>query len=146
MKKYFILLFSITFFSCQNKSENKSLQTDSTGIMKIKSDLNISDSTNKLSGEPIRPPDIEEAETLVARYYSTRNEELQYPYYKGIGLKILEIKSISGTDSFFVFAKVSGRKWPNANEDTLTFPFEENKRIRAFRNGPLWQADSVGKK
>jgi hypothetical protein len=146
MKKYFILLFSITFFSCQNNSENKSLQTDSTGIMKTNTDLNSADSTIQHSKEPIRPPDMEEAETLVARYYSTRNQELQYPFYKGIGLKILEIKNIPGTDSFFVFARVSGRKWPNPNKDTLTFPFEENKRIRAFKNGPLWQADSVGKK
>ena len=146
MKKYFILLFSITFFSCQNNSENKSLQTDSTGIMKTNTDINSADSTIQHSEDPIRPPDMEEAETLVARYYSTRNQELQYPFYKGIGLKILEIKSIPGTDSFFVFARVSGRKWPNPNKDTLTRPFEENKRIRTFRNGPLWQADSVGKK
>mgnify|MGYP006318339033 CR=1 FL=1 len=118
MKKYAILLFVPLFFSCQNQPEQ----------------------------EPIRPPNKDEAETIVARYYSTRNQELNYPLYKGLGLNILEIKRISGTDSFLVSAKVNGRKWPNPTKDTLTFPFEENKSIRAFKNGALWQGDSIGKK
>lgn len=118
MKKYAILLFAILLFSCQNQPEQES----------------------------IRPPDNDEAETLVARYYSTRNQEMNYPFYKGLGLNIMEIKRISGTDSFLVSARVNGRIWPNYNKDTLTFPFEENKNIRVFKSGALWQGDSIGKK
>ncbi len=116
MKKCSILLFAILFFSCQNQSEK----------------------------EPIRLPNKDEAETLVAKYYSTRNQELNYPFYKGLGLNIMEIKRIPGTDSFLVSARVNGRKWPNPKKDTLTFPFEENKNIRAYRNGAIWQGDSIG--
>jgi hypothetical protein len=116
MKNCAIFLLAVVFFSCQNTQES------------------------------IRPPDKDEAETLVARYYSTRNQELNYPFYKGLGLNIMEIKRITGTDSFLLIAHVTGRKWPNPNKDTLTFPFEEIKNIRAFKNGALWQGDSIGKK
>lgn len=139
MNKCTILLFAVLFYSCQNQSEKNTTQPEIVAS-------NAPDSANQNAQEPIRPPDKFEAETLVARYYSTRNQELNYPFYKGLGLNILEIKRISGTDSFLVSAKVNGRKWPNPNKDTLTFPFEENKNIRAFRNGALWQGDSIGKK
>jgi hypothetical protein len=139
MKKCAILFFAVLFYSCQNQSEKNTNQPEIVAS-------NAPDSANQNAQEPIRPPDKNEAETLVARYYSTRNQELNYPFYKGLGLNILEIKRISGTDSFLVSAKVNGRKWPNPNKDTLTFPFEENKNIRAFRNGALWQGDSIGKK
>jgi hypothetical protein len=118
MKKLSILFFAVIFFSCQNQSEE----------------------------ELILPPDRDEAETLVAKYYSSRNQELNYPFYKGLGLNIMGIKRIPGTDSFLVSARVNGRKWPNPKKDTLTFPFEENKNIRVFRNGVLWQGDSISKK
>ena len=146
MKKYATLLLALFFFSCQNQTEKNSPQPDPSGLNKKIVEPKSLDSANQNTQEPIRPPDMEEAETLVARYYSTRNEELQYPFYKGLGLKITEIKRLSGTDSFLVFAKVNGRKWPNPNKDTLTFPFEEYKNIRAFKNGALWQGDSIGKK
>jgi hypothetical protein len=146
MNKCSFILFAVLFFSCQNLSEKNTHQPEHTNINKKIVDPNSPDSTSQLIHELISPPDIEEAETLIARYYSTRNQELKYPFYKGLGLKILEIKRITGTDSFLVFAKVNGRKWPNPNKDTVTLPFDENKSIRAFRNGPLWQADSVGNK
>lgn len=139
MKKCSIFLFAVLFFSCQNQSEKNTSQPEIVAS-------NAPDSATQNTPEPIRPPDKDEAETLVARYYSTRNQELMYPFYKGLGLNILEIKRISGTDSFLVSAKVNGRKWPNPNKDTLTIPFEENKNIRAFKNGALWQGDSIGKK
>jgi hypothetical protein len=144
MKKCYNLFFGVLLFSCQNQLEKNSSQPDQKGIDKKIVESHSPDSAIQYTKEPIRPPDTEEAETLVARYYSTRNEELQYPYFKGLGLKILEIKKLSGTDSFLVFAKVNGRKWPNPNKDTTTFPFEENKLIRAFKNGPRWQGDSIG--
>ena len=146
MKKCTILLFAVLFFSCQNQSEKNTSQPDSSELTKKNVASNSPDSANQNIQESIRPPDMDEAETLVARYYSTRNQELQYPFYKGLGLNIMEIKRISGTDSFLVSARVNGRKWPNPNKDTLTFPFEENRNIRAFRNGALWQGDSIGKK
>jgi hypothetical protein len=146
MKKCAILFFSVIFFSCQNQSEKNYSKPDSSAITKKIMESNSFDSASLQITEPIRPPDMDEAETLVARYYSTRNQELMYPFYKGLGLNIMEIKRIPGTDSFLVSAKVNGRKWPNPGKDTLTFPFEEIKNIRAFRNGTLWQGDSIGKK
>jgi hypothetical protein len=144
MNKCTILLFAVLFYSCQNQSEKNTTQPDSTDLPKKIVASNAPDSVDQNAQEPIRPPDKDEAETLVARYYSTRNQELNYPFYKGLGLNIMEIKRIPGTDSFLVSAKVNGRKWPNPNKDTLTFPFEENKNIRAFKNGALWQGDSIG--
>jgi hypothetical protein len=146
MKKCTILLFAVLFFSCQNQSEKNISQADSSDISTKLVASSAPDSANQNTQEPIRPPDMDEAETLVARYYSTRNQELMYPFYKGLGLNIMDIKRIPGTDSFLVSARVNGRKWPNPNKDTLTFPFEENKTIRAFKNGALWQGDSIGKK
>jgi hypothetical protein len=145
MKFLPFLLIMLFTSSCQNQADKNIIVKDSTTIKEIPTDTS-NGIINKSAGEALNPPSIEDAETLVARYYSTRNQELKYPFYKGLGLKILDIKRIDESDSFLVFTHVTGRKWPNPNKDTLTFPFEENNRIRAFKNGALWQADSVGKK
>jgi hypothetical protein len=136
----------VFFFSCQDPSLKNTEKTNRADSIKTIVDIHPGDTAGQKSQLPIPAPDKEEAETLVARYYSTRNQEMKYPFYKGLGLKILDIKKISETDSFLVYANVKGRKWLNPNKDTLTIPFEENIRIRAFKNGNLWQADSVGNK
>lgn len=146
MKKLTILLFSAILFSCQNQSLNTTSEKDSTDSNKTIIDSNAADTSGVQIHGSILPPNTEEAETLVARYYSTRNQEMKYPFYKGLGLKVLDIKRIDATDSFLVLAHVNGRKWPNPNKDTFTLPFEESKRIRAFKNGTIWEADSVGLK
>jgi hypothetical protein len=146
MKTLTILLFSAILFSCQNESLQNASKKDSSDSNKTIPDSKNSDTSSQQTHKFILPPDTEEAETLVARYYSTRNQEMKYPFYKGLGLKILDIKKISVTDSFLVYANVKGRKWFNPNKDTLTIPFEENIRIRAYKNGTLWQADSIGNK
>jgi hypothetical protein len=79
-------------------------------------------------------------------FYSARNRELKYTFYKGLGLEILEINSITGTDSFRIEAKVTGRKWPNPNKDTVTLPFEEKRIISTIKTERGWQADSIGVK
>ena len=146
MRTLIIFLLSIILVACQNQSSKNSEKTDSAISNKTFIDSKTADTSSIQTQGPILPPNTEEAETLVARYYSTRNQEMKYPFYKGLGLKVLDIKRIDATDSFLVLAHVNGRKWPNPNKDTFTFPFEENKRIRAFKNGIVWQADSVGLK
>ncbi len=146
MRTLVIFLLSVILFACQNQSSKNTEKTDSAVSNKTFIDSKTADTSSQQTQEIILPPDTEEAETLVARYYSTRNQELKYPFYKGLGLKILDIKKISETDSFLVYAHVNGRKWTNPNKDTLTIPFEENIRIRAYKDGALWQADSVGNK
>jgi hypothetical protein len=146
MRTLVIFLLSVILFACQNLSSKNTEKTDSAVSNKTFIDSKTADTSSIQTQGPILPPDTEEAETLVARYYSTRNQEMKYPFYKGLGLKILDIKKISETDSFLIYANVTGRKWLNPNKDTLTIPFEENMQIRSFKNGTLWQADSVGKK
>jgi hypothetical protein len=146
MKTLTILLFSAILFSCQNPSSKTNLEKDSTDSNKTIISPTSADTSIQQNQGSILPPNREDAETLLARYYSTRNQELKYPYYKGLGLKVLDIKRIGATDSFLVFAHANGRIWPNPNKDTLTLPFEEDKQIRAYKIGTLWQADSVGLK
>jgi hypothetical protein len=144
-----LLVFScltILLFSCENKpakDTNAPRNTESSAVVK---DTIVADTSGLATSQPILPPGKEDAETLVARYYSARNRELKYPFYKGLGLEILEVNGIKGTDSFRIEAKVTGRKWLNPNKDTLTFPFEEKRTIRTLRNKDGWQADSIGLK
>ena len=146
MKLLVFSLFTILLFSCQNKpakDTNAPGNRESLGIMKDSIDA---DTSGLATSQPILPPGKEDAETLVAKYYSARNRELKYPYYKNLGLEILEVNSIRGTDSFRIEAKVTGRKWLNPNKDTLTLPFEEKRTIRTLRNKEGWKADSIGLK
>lgn len=145
MKLLVFLLLTVLFFSCQNnpaKDTNPPVNREPRDI--ITDTANTTDTSGLAASHAILAPEKEEAETLVAKYYSARNRELKYPYYKGLGLEILEVNSIIGTDSFRINAKVTGRKWPNPNKDTLTFPFEEKRTIRTIRNTDGWQADSIG--
>lgn len=144
MKLLVFSLLTILLFSCQNKpakDTNAPANTEGQGVMKDSIDADTSDLA---TSQPILPPGKEDAETLVAKYYSARNRELKYPYYKNLGLEILEVKSIKGTDSFRIEAKVTGRKWLNPNKDTLTLPFEEKRPIRTIKKESGWQADSIG--
>lgn len=144
-----LLVFScltILLFSCENKPAKDINATGNIESLSVKKDTNDADTSGLATSQPILPPGKEDAETLVARYYSARNRELKYPFYKGLGLEILEVNGIKGTDSFRIEAKVTGRKWLNPNKDTLTLPFEEKRTIRTLRNKYGWQADSIGLK
>jgi hypothetical protein len=146
MKLLVLLFFTVMFSSCQHKQLKENTAPENVGRTEEKSSNAITDSTDNKARQPILPPGTEDAETLAARYYSTRNREKLYPFYKGLGLKVLEIDRITGTDSFRIQLKVTGRKWPNPNKDTLTIPFEENRTIRAIKTEKGWQADSINLK
>jgi|GEM_PF-4910149 len=144
MKLLVFSILTILLFSCQNKSPkdtNAPGNRESLGVIK---DTIDADTSGLATSQPKLPPGKEDAETLVAKYYSARNRELKYPFYKGLGLEILNVTPIKGTDSFRVEAKVTGRKWLKPNKDTLTFPFEEKRTIKTLRNKDGWQADSIG--
>ncbi len=146
MKLLVIFSLTILLLSCQN---NPAKDTNATGNLEssaVVKDTNDAGTSGQATSQPILPPGKEDAETLVAKYYSARNREMKYPFYKGLGLEIIEVKSITGTDSFRIEAKVTGRKWLNPNKDTLTLPFEEKRTIRTLRNKDGWQADSIGLK
>jgi hypothetical protein len=146
MKLLGLLFFTVMFSSCQHNQLKENTPPENFGRMEEKSSASITDSTDNKASQPIFPPGTEDAETLAARYYSARNREKLYPFYKGLGLKVLEIDRITGTDSFRIHLKVTGRKWHNPNKDTLTLPFEENRSIRAIKTEKGWQADSTGLK
>ena len=135
---------TLLLFSCQNKPGNETNAPVNRELIDIITDTVHTDSSGPAKIRTIFPPNKEDAETLVAIYYSARNRELKYSYYKGLGLEILDVYPVKGTDSFLVEAKVSGRKWPNPNKDTLTIPFEEKRTIRTIRTNDGWQADSIG--
>ena len=141
-----LLVFScltILLFSCQNNPAKNSKAPGIAESLSVTKDTTDADTASLVTSQRILPPGKEEAETLVARYYAARNRELKYPYYKGLGLEILEVSGIKGTDSFQIDATVTGRKWLQPNKDTLTSPFEEKRTIRTLRNKDGWQADSI---
>jgi hypothetical protein len=144
MKFLVFPILTILLFSCQNKQANDNKTPGNRESLDLIKDTVASDTAGMSISPPQLPPGKEDAETLVAKYYSARNRVLKYPYYKGLGLEIITINSIPGTDSFKIEAKVTGRKWPNPNKDTLTLPFEEKRTISTIRNKDGWQADSIG--
>jgi hypothetical protein len=144
MKLLVFTFLTIILFSCQNKPANDHNAAGNSESLDLIKDTVTADTASMPLSQPILPPGKEDAETLVTMYYSARNRELKYPFYKGLGLDILEINSITGTDSFRVEAKVTGRKWPNPNKDTLTLPFEEKRTLRTIKTERGWQADSIG--
>jgi hypothetical protein len=146
MKLLVFSLLTVLLFSCENKPANDNNASGNSKSLDLIKDTVAADTASTPLSQPIIPPGKEDAETLVAMYYSARNRELKYPFYKGLGLEILEIKSITGTDSFRVEAKVTGRKWPNPNKDTLTLPFEENRTIRTIKTERGWLTDSISLK
>jgi hypothetical protein len=143
MKLLVFSILTILLFSCQNKSAKDTNVPGKENLVVIKDTIDA-DTSGQATSLPILPPGKEDAETLVAKYYSARNREMKYPYYKGLGVEIFEIKGIKGTDSFRIEANITGRKWLNPNKDTLTLPFEEKRTIRTLRNKDGWQADSIG--
>jgi hypothetical protein len=144
MKLLVLSLLTVLLFSCNNNPANNIIADGQREKLDTINDTNNKDSSGSAMSQPILPPGKEDAETLVAKYYSARNRELKYPFYKGLGLEILNVTPIKGTDSFRIESKVTGRKWLNPNKDTLTFPFEEKRTIKTLRNKDGWQADSIG--
>lgn len=131
MKFCAILFFICILFSCKNPDKPRNISTDN-----LKPSISV-------PAQEVVAPTVEEAETLIAKYYSARNREKKYPFYKGLELRIISTNRISETDSFLINANVTGRKWNNPNKDTLTIPFEEIRIIQVIKQGNFWQSDSL---
>lgn len=81
-------------------------------------------------------PDQEAAETLVAVHFSRRNTRAGYPLYKGLTITI--DSTGSSADSAWVAARVQGRQ-RHSPSDSTTRPFQEQIRLKAYRNGLRWE-------
>ena len=80
----------------------------------------------------------EDAETLLAKYYSALNRQAAYLKYKGLGLSIIAIDSSRSEDSIYVKALAAGRIWENPQRDTLTKPFRKELQFTAWKEAGQW--------
>ncbi len=119
------LILSFSIISCAQEtgkeSNNLILKNDSTSVTTA-----------------IKPLlKVEEAETIVAKFYSAQNTKAGYPVFKGLFLQIDSVNYSADTAIAYINATVIGRRQYSEN-DTVTKSFKSTDTVQARLAGRIW--------
>jgi hypothetical protein len=87
--------------------------------------------------------DPETSETIVANYYSDLNRAAGYIRYKGLGLKILDIKAEPDSSAYLIYSENMGRIRIENSEDTTSASFSEKLTLKASFINNNWEAEPL---
>lgn len=130
------LWFSSCFlFSCSTAPDK-----ESAGAVADSSQTSDSVDKQPAAGKIL---DTEAAETIIARYYSDLNRAAGYNHYKGLGLKILDIKVAEDSSNYLIYSENTGRIRKQNSGDTSTAAFSEKLTLKASFVNNNWEAEPI---
>ena len=92
---------------------------------------------------PPQPFTLQDAESLIGKYYNQQNQLAKYAFYKSVTTKNILIDSSYHRDTILVTADSYGRTWNNPNKDTITTPFSQQVVLKVYRYQQIWWADKL---
>ncbi|WP_336516139.1 hypothetical protein [Pollutibacter soli] len=130
-----VLIFLIVFTSsCGSGTDKK--------IIENTSDSSQSESP-AIESSAKKVLDLETAETIVANYYADLNRAAGYTRYKGLGLKILDIKAEQDSSVYLVYSENTGRISIRNTDDTTSASFSEKLTLKASFLNNNWEAEPL---
>ena len=123
-----IICLSAIIFSCNNQSK--------------KSSEAKTDKTAKENGVKKNVPMLtqEEAETIISKYFSEKNQQKGYIHYKALFLDIDSIIHSENEQSAGIISTISWRETKN-QADTTSIPFAITDSFRLNYTSYSWKSD-----
>jgi hypothetical protein len=130
------LIISLLITSCAQRETGEVKANDNT----VPADT-ISQHQNS---DIVTPPfTLNDAESLIGKYFNQENQLAKYAYYKSVATKDIIIDSTTLNDTILVKANSYGRIWNNPNKDTLTTSFSKEIVLKVYRYQQIWWADKL---